>query len=375
MIRQIDIVRILPLLLVLPAMVASAGLPEEPFSRPDPGDSPYSSYWDPAVLSLLRGDFAWTIGGTLLHAQDDDGGSAVSVRQPSTVRFQGRWHMFAVTGQPGRPHRIEYLASEELDGLRSTRRTALDLGEAHASCPQVFYFEPAKRWFMVFQSFDPGRKPAVRPMFSTSPDISDPGQWSRAQPMTIPFAQFDSLWRDFWVICDEEDAYLFYTTGDGRVYRCRGPLDEFPRKWNPPLLCLKGDFISSAHIYRVGKLRRYLMLATAADLHRRYIKAYINTRLDEGWDDLCVSLTKPMAGAANVRLLTPMTAQWTDTLAEAELVRDGVDQTQTVDPKKLRMIFTGCLESERAGKAPGEIPWKIGIIEPAAAAPGGPFRD
>ncbi len=361
-------------------LIAAYGAPaqvgadlSDSISRPDSEPATYSSYWDPAVLNLLRGNFSWTIGGPLVWAPQDDPDS-LSIRQPSTVNFRDRWHMFMVTGKPGRPHRIEHAAAAKLESLASAGRTVLDLGEADVSCPQVFYFEPAKRWFLIFQKLDPTQKPAVRPMYSTSSDITDPKSWTRPQPLVIPYPQFESLWRDFWVICDDVDAYLFYTTTDGRVYRCRSPIDTFPGKVGPPLLTLKGDFVSSAHVYRVKKLRRYLIVVEAADLHRRYIKSYINTRLDEGWDDLCTSLAKPMAGGANVRLATPMTPHWTDSLAEAELIRDGFDQTQTIDPKNFRMIFSGCTEADRAGKAPGEIPWKIGIVEQPQRVLSDPLR-
>ncbi|MGA2499452.1 MAG: non-reducing end alpha-L-arabinofuranosidase family hydrolase, partial [Tepidisphaeraceae bacterium] len=258
------------------------------------------------MLNLLRGNFSWTIGGPLLWAEQDDPDTA-SLRQPTTVQLQGRWHMFMVTGKPGRPHRIEHVAGAKLEALQSAGRTVLNLGVEDVSCPQVFYFEPAKRWFLIFQKLDATQKPAVRPMYSTSDDIADPKLWTSPKQLGIPYPQFDSLWRDFWVICNDEDAYLFYTTTDGRVYRCRCAMDQFPMKWGPPLLTLKGDFVSSAHVYRLKKLRRYLMVVESADLHRRYVKSYINTRLDEGWDDLCTSLAKPMAGGANVRLVTPAT--------------------------------------------------------------------
>ncbi|MFI5378058.1 MAG: non-reducing end alpha-L-arabinofuranosidase family hydrolase [Tepidisphaerales bacterium] len=355
---------LLLLILVVAARGAAAqGVPDLPdrVSKPE-SDYTYSSYWDPVVLNLLRGNFSWTLGGPLLAAGQDDP-DTVSLRQPTTVQFQGRWHLFLVSGKPGRPRRIEYVAGEKLETLQEATRTVVDLGKGDVSCPQVFYFQPAKRWFLFFQSFDATRRPAVRPMFSTNEDIGNPRSWTPPKEIQIPYPQFDALWRDFWVICDDEDAYLFYTTTDGRVYRCRGALGSFPEKWKPPLRALKGDFVSSAHVYRVKKLRRYLLVVEAADLHRRYIKAYINSRLDAGWDDLCASLNKPMAGAANVRLATPATPHWTDSLAEPELIRDGFDQTQTIDPKSFRMIFSGCTETDRAGKGPGEIAWKIGIIQ------------
>jgi len=56
---------------------------------------------------------------------------------------------------------------------------------------------------------------------------------------------------------------------------------------------------------------------------------------------------------------------WADNISHGELIREGCDQTMTVDPESLRCVFQGALEKEKAGKNYGQIPWRIGILTPA----------
>lgn len=73
---------------------------------------------------------------------------------------------------------------------------------------------------------------------------------------------------------------------------------------------------------------------------------------------------KPFAGAANIRPAEGVEA-WTDNVSHGELIRDGVDQTLTVDPAKLQMVFQGMMEADKKGKGYGDFRWRIGLLTPA----------
>ncbi len=59
----------------------------------------------------------------------------------------------------------------------------------------------------------------------------------------------------------------------------------------------------------------------------------------------------------------PGVTPWTDAVSHGELVRDGCDETMTVDPARLRFVIQGCTAEDRAGKDYGQFPWRVGIIE------------
>ena len=52
-------------------------------------------------------------------------------------------------------------------------------------------------------------------------------------------------------------------------------------------------------------------------------------------------------------------------VSHGELLRAGSDEKLEVDPANLRFLFQGVLEKDRQGKGYGEIPWKLGLLEPA----------
>jgi hypothetical protein len=56
---------------------------------------------------------------------------------------------------------------------------------------------------------------------------------------------------------------------------------------------------------------------------------------------------------------------WADNISHGELIREGCDETMTVDPANLRFIFQGATQEEKAGKPYGKIPWRIGMLTSA----------
>ena len=57
---------------------------------------------------------------------------------------------------------------------------------------------------------------------------------------------------------------------------------------------------------------------------------------------------------------------WTDNVSHGELIRDGYDQTLTVDPDNLRFIFQGMWDKDKSAKAYGQFQWRIGMLTPAS---------
>ena len=90
-------------------------------------------------------------------------------------------------------------------------------------------------------------------------------------------------------------------------------------------------------------------------------------RLDGPWTPVADTEQKPFAGAANIRPAKGV-ALWTDNISHGELIREGVDQTMTVDPANLRFAFQGVLETDKkkVGGNYGKFPWRIGILTPVA---------
>jgi hypothetical protein len=56
--------------------------------------------------------------------------------------------------------------------------------------------------------------------------------------------------------------------------------------------------------------------------------------------------------------------RWTEVVGHGELLRDGIEERLEVDLDRLRLVIQGVLDGDRAGKAYGQIPWRLGLLEP-----------
>ncbi|MDH3444427.1 MAG: non-reducing end alpha-L-arabinofuranosidase family hydrolase, partial [Deltaproteobacteria bacterium] len=126
------------------------------------------------------------------------------------------------------------------------------------------------------------------------------------------------------------------------------------------------DIFEASHTYRLKGHDRFLTIVEAQTwpIGRgwRYYKAYVSDRLDGTWTPAATSRQKPFAGLANVQDIGP---HWTDSFSHGELIREGFDETLQVDPARLEFLFQGVSDAERAGKKYGEIPWRLGLLNPA----------
>jgi hypothetical protein len=166
-------------------------------------------------------------------------------------------------------------------------------------------------------------------------------------------------WLDFWVICDQAKAHLFYTSLDGQMWRRETRKSDFPFGWSEPALALRGDIFEASHTYKLKGRAEYLTIVEAQGGGRRYYKAYLAERLEGPWRGLADSLAKPFAAYANVR----QEPEWTANISHGELLRTGVDENMEVDPARVRFLFQGASDAEYRSNSYGSIPWRLGILE------------
>lgn len=314
-----------------------------------------------AIRDVLSGKFSWTTGPPLVAPVSRPSDPCYSVKDPSIVWYEGRWHLFCTIRSRKRTHQIEYLSFGDWKDAPGAEHRVMKLSGGYFCAPQVFYFSPHRKWYMILQVEDRTRSPWLQPAYSTTTDISDPYSWSK--PVLLYAKQPGNVkhWIDFWVICDDARAHLFFTSNDGRMWRAGCALRDFPRGFGPPRVVLSGDVFEASHTYKLKGAAKYLTLIEAVGAGRRYYKAYLADALDGGWEPLAATQDHPFAGAANVRDSGP---HWADSISHGELLRDGYDQHLVVDPARLRFLFQGVTDEAMRGKSYGEIPWQLGILEP-----------
>ena len=322
-----------------------------------------------SVADVLQGKFHWSVSEPLLASHPDQlpplpGRSWIAVKDPSILRFHDRWHLFcSLRNQKDGEGQIRmgYLSFAEWKDAHSAKWHVFNLaGEYHAAAPQVFWFEFHRKWYMVYQGADESRDIAYGPCYSTTDDISDPTSWTLPSPLysVKPGAKAGL---DFWIICDDSKAHLFFTTLDGRMWRAETLLNRFPNEgWSDPQVVLQDDIFEASHIYRLRGTDRYLALIEAQNGSRRYYKAYLADQLDGQWTPLAATKEQPFASPVNVR---NQENSWTTSYSHGELIRVGTSQRLEVDPANLQFLFQGVSDVDRRGRKYSLIPWRLGILK------------
>ena len=211
--------------------------------------------------------------------------NVVSIKDPSPVFYDGRWHIYATyakeTGKTDGEWGMVYInfadwkdadkADAGLPGrVPPVRRVPLR--------PQVFYFAPQKLWYLVYQS--------QQPTYSTTTDISKPETWTKPQNF---FEGTPEVGR----------RRLARLLGDLRrdarvpvLHRRQRPIlpkphgaRRFPQGFDEPVVVMREkearELFEGSSTYRIKGTNQYLTLIEAANENwTRYYKAFIADRLD-----------------------------------------------------------------------------------------------
>lgn len=214
-----------------------------------------------SLARLLSGKFQWQASAPLVGPTKREDDPCYSVKDASVVFHEGEWHVFMTIRSTKRSHQIEYISFADWKDANAAERQVLKLSDGYFCAPQVFYFTPHKKWYLIYQVNEPSRKPSLQPAFSTTENLADPASWTRPKllfaehPSTVP------RWIDFWVICDEAKAHLFFTSNDGKMWRGETKLADFPGGWSLPKVVLEGDIFEASHTYRLRGTGKYLSLS------------------------------------------------------------------------------------------------------------------
>ena len=306
----------------------------------------------------------WEYSAPLIAPETRDSNTSRAQKDPSVVFYGGQWHVFMTVKLPGRSA-IEYCSFKNWEEADASKRTILKVSNSDYYCaPQVFYFRPHKKWCLVYQmGVESANKMWVA--YSTTADISDPDAWTQAMPI-LDGGEDDPRTvggLDYWIICDDQRAYLFLTSLNGKMWRLWTRLEDFPLGFDHCELALEAKVFEASHTYKLKGMDKYLTVIE--ENGRRYYKAYLADGLDEEWIPLADTAGKPFAGWKNIRPATGV-EPWTDNVSHGELIRDGWDEKLTVDPSNLRFIFQGMWDKDKSGSGYGQFQWRIGMLTPVS---------
>jgi endo-1,4-beta-xylanase len=310
----------------------------------------------------LPGSFAWKSSGVLISPHSDSH-AIVSVKDPSVVRYNGRWYVAASVADSSGNYSMEFLSFANWSQANAAQPVYADqtaIGGGYKTAPQLFYFAPRHLWYVIYQTGD-------NIGYSTNPDIANPLGWSASRyfysgmPATIASNIGPGYWVDSWSICGKTDCYLFSMDDNGHLYRSQTSLQDFPNGMSEPVIAASNparfSFFEADAVYKVADSNQYLLLVEGiASTGRRIYTSYTSDAIDGTWTPLANTENSPFIGAANV---TFDGTAWTQDFSSGELIRDNYDQTPTVNACHLSMVYQG--EDPSASTSYNLLPWRIGM--------------
>jgi len=289
----------------------------------------------------------------------------VAIKDPSVVRFNDRWHVYASSVSNSGVYGMVYTSFADWSDMSSATFYYMDQTpgfNTYVAAPQVFYFSPQNKWYLIFQSGPP--------MYSTADDPSDPTKWTPPAPF---FASEPAIitqnggWLDFWVICDSAFCHLFFSDDHGRWYKSKTAIGSFPNGFDTPVIVMQdaeaGRLFEGSNVYKVAGTNKYFALIEAFDSTsnwRRYFRSWTSESLDGPWTPYRDSGTAPFAGLSNV---TFDGAAWTDNISHGEMVRAGYDESLTIDACNLGFLYQG-FDPVADGSEYNKLPWRLGLLSP-----------
>jgi hypothetical protein len=114
--------------------------------------------------------------------------------------------------------------------------------------------------------------------------------------------------------------------------------------------------------YKIKGTNKYLTLIEGLSPTRFY-RAFTSDRLDGEWTPVpgADSYERPFAGVNNMTFDDDV-EPWTGEVSHGELIRDGHDETLTIDPKNLQMLYQG-RDPASEGRPYHELPYRLGLLK------------